>query len=602
LPILHALAVPQNVSQAEIPLYYRGIAAIKTGGFLLTKGNEISFDTYLNSLSIKKWKKYTNATKFLLNLDIYGKIEVNILSLNLSNGNYEKLIIRTEAVTAVERTVLSFSLDEEEPKERVLAAFSLRCISDEAVLYGGTYSAESAEADENKVKLALNICTFKREQYVDNTIQHIWNEIWDNAASQLNGHLRVFIVDNAQTIDSAQYSQFKEVRYYPNRNLGGAGGFTRGMLEIMKDEEKFTHIIVADDDAQLLPTALEKMYSFLLLLKHEFADRMIGGAMLSDTLRYWQSCGSNSRSSKGKTLLGKHSLDMRKPKCVVFNEIEEPTQYNGWWLCCIPVDRIKNNGLPLPLFIHGDDVEYGLRNKKPMINLNGIAMWHPVLGLDYYNPIYEYYDIRNNMYIYMLYNIDMKLMDICKILDESIKSNLAAYRYNSVRLNIKAINDVQRGLKWLVSKDPETLHQEVSLLAHKFMPVTEMPIALDVNKFENSKKPFKESTCSRWKRKLTFNGHLLPSRHTIFTRPRYVHKGLFYRAKRIFSYDEQGQRAFMTKRNLVTSFVLLCSYFKARLLLKIRFDRLRRNMHNDLKEVTTLAIWEKIIGPRSEAQ
>ena len=53
--------------------------------------------------------------------------------------------------------------------------------------------------------------------------------------------------------------------------------------------------------------------------------------------------------------------------------------YNGWWMCLIPTQVIREIGLSLPLFIKWDDSEYGLRAKAhgfPTVSLPGSAVWH----------------------------------------------------------------------------------------------------------------------------------------------------------------------------------------------------------------------------------
>ena len=40
--------------------------------------------------------------------------------------------------------------------------------------------------------------------------------------------------------------------------------------------------------------------------------------------------------------------------------VEVANAYGAWWFCCIPVTAIRRHGLPLPLFIRCDDVEYGM--------------------------------------------------------------------------------------------------------------------------------------------------------------------------------------------------------------------------------------------------
>ena len=49
-----------------------------------------------------------------------------------------------------------------------------------------------------------------------------------------------------------------------NMNAGGAGGFTRGMIEIMnrKEKEGYSHVLLMDDDAIIQPDLLVRLYGF----------------------------------------------------------------------------------------------------------------------------------------------------------------------------------------------------------------------------------------------------------------------------------------------------------------------------------------------------
>ncbi len=53
--------------------------------------------------------------------------------------------------------------------------------------------------------------------------------------------------------------------------------------------------------------------------------------------------------------------------------------YNAWWFCSFHVEAVRKVGLPLPLFIHGNDIEYGMRLKEhgyPVYCPGGISLWH----------------------------------------------------------------------------------------------------------------------------------------------------------------------------------------------------------------------------------
>ena len=50
----------------------------------------------------------------------------------------------------------------------------------------------------------------------------------------------VFISDNSQTLDNDKINS-KHINVFKNKNLGGSGGFTRALIEIMKaliDQQK----------------------------------------------------------------------------------------------------------------------------------------------------------------------------------------------------------------------------------------------------------------------------------------------------------------------------------------------------------------------------
>ena len=110
-----------------------------------------------------------------------------------------------------------------------------------------------------EVNCAAVICTCRREKDVTANIDQI---------RKLSGEQRpeVFIIDNGNTLQDHVFPEF--VSCIPNKNCGGAGGFTRGMLEVVK-RKKFTHVILMDDDISLEPGVLERTRSFLSVLKDD---------------------------------------------------------------------------------------------------------------------------------------------------------------------------------------------------------------------------------------------------------------------------------------------------------------------------------------------
>lgn len=208
----------------------------------------------------------------------------------------------------------------------------------------------------------------------------IWKCLW-----QIMGSL----------LDRERLSSDK-IHINPNRNLGGAGGFTRDLIEIMTHNEELcvTHALLMDDDIVIEPEALVKTYQILTLLKDEYEDAFIGGAMLRlDKQAIQVESGASWNGGWLKSL--KHDLDLRGCDYCLYNEIEEYTSQ-----CVVvllfPDEDCHTGKSAVPLFIRGDDLEYGLRNMKTLILMNGICVWHEPFE-NKYSSFLEYYIMRNQL-------------------------------------------------------------------------------------------------------------------------------------------------------------------------------------------------------------
>ena len=79
-----------------------------------------------------------------------------------------------------------------------------------------------------------------------------------------------WLIDNGRTLSeheeiSRLVKEYPDViRIIPNRNVGGAGGFTRGMIEAIEEKEHLglTHVQMMDDDAVMDPELFVRAYGF----------------------------------------------------------------------------------------------------------------------------------------------------------------------------------------------------------------------------------------------------------------------------------------------------------------------------------------------------
>ena len=117
----------------------------------------------------------------------------------------------------------------------------------DAEFYGG-YFYSNDKVKNDKIKILAIICTFKREKYVRRNIDYF--KVFLNKNPLAKKWLYLVVVDNASSLEPFNS---KNIKVIINKNTGGAGGFSRGMLEAIESKNKYTHIVLMDDDIAFNP-------------------------------------------------------------------------------------------------------------------------------------------------------------------------------------------------------------------------------------------------------------------------------------------------------------------------------------------------------------
>lgn len=92
------------------------------------------------------------------------------------------------------------------------------------------------------------------------------------------------VIDNDRELDPEELDS-EDLKVYMNNNVGGAGGFTRGMIEALHREDKPTHVLLMDDDVMVMPESLFRTYYLLRILKDEYKKCFLSGAMFDYDIR-----------------------------------------------------------------------------------------------------------------------------------------------------------------------------------------------------------------------------------------------------------------------------------------------------------------------------
>jgi len=294
----------------------------------------------------------------------------------------------------------------------------------------------------NQVKLALNICTYKREQILIKNLEVLkGSDFYNPSNSRYYNKLDVFVIDNASELSLESFPDF---HLFHNPNTGGSGGFQRGIEEIRKFDD-YTHVIFMDDDVSFEMSSFYLLYDFLETVNKENADRPVAGRMLdldNPNIQWTAAEKWNAGDIKHVEFL-RDITDPANPYTPGKVIYDADADYGGFWFCCYPYSYVKENDI-LPFFLHCDDVEYGLRCGKPPIIIEGVHVWHETWEKKI-SPSILYFDVRNSLFVNELY----KCLLPKKIIAKQWKSRIVQLRnekkYLYEYMVILAMNDYLDG-------------------------------------------------------------------------------------------------------------------------------------------------------------
>ena len=528
-------------------MYYRAdgsvrrIRSAEKNGLIMDSGRSVSLDIYFNCFSFAKYLRYTRVKDVIFELELKGRFRVYVMKKSLYQQKrvhsrrpmhfvereeevYSEEVCRetggtwryrhdfseekVSMIPAGNMDESSYGKNVESRKTTRSAFYYLKIVSleDGSCFYGGRYLTTAAP--DRGIRAALNICTFKREDYVLRNVGNICRTLLDDPKSSIRDSLEIFVVDNGQTLKGRLPEQ-EHVHWFPNRNYGGSGGFTRGILEAWDRRDSLTHVIMCDDDLYLDPLILEKMINFLKVVKTEYRDIHIHGGMFALNEPTFQTEASAIWRHKG---LPRKPLEMRESFNLLMNEAEEPFDYTGWWLTCMPLDLVEKNGLPLPLFIKCDDTEYGLRNEKNVLILNGVGVWHEPFDKKYSAHL-EYFFSRNDMVIEAYHGIQGSRSEVLVRFTGWVLKHLFMQRYEAVYFKLRGMEDYLKGVDFLKNQQEDVLLGD--LLAHNMKQYTEeeleqMGYPFDRKKYEESCR-WTTNGKERLVNYLTLYGNLIPT-------------------------------------------------------------------------------------------
>lgn len=453
-------------------LFYRGdnfIYKNEDNSYYLKRNSFYDLFTYFNSLSAEKWRKYTYATNFYIVLDIKGKFELELFGHYEDNGQIKKEWLGSYSRDMTERGMIVIPFPQY--FQSSVVSFSLRSLS-KVSLYDSYYAADLAEENENHPYISLVTTTFRKEAYVERNTKLLQNELFSE--EEFQERFCWNIVDNGRTLKE-NTDPSANIKVFHNKNVGGAGGFARGMMESLKQKRKPTHILLMDDDVIFSPESFKRLYRLLNIIRPEYREHFISGAMLKMGQPNIQHEDTGKLNAKGYHEAAKPNLDLNIWSNVLINERisrEENHEYAAWWFCCIPTTVARLDNLPLPVFVRGDDVEYSLRNQAKFITMNGICIWHE--GFEgKFSAAMEYYQVIRNELILTAMHPELSDVDVLGHAEEVFWQEIYKFNYKGASLLLDAVEDFLKGPDYFLSLDLFEKLQEKRKEDNQLQPITE---------------------------------------------------------------------------------------------------------------------------------
>jgi Predicted glycosyltransferases len=567
------------------------------GCLYLKKREWAYFDTYFNGFFPCKWKRYTKATNVSLNLKLKGKFKIETVYTEREPNGHCKIKVLQELEVGSERTKIHTIPIGDISDEKVhMYSFSMQALKEDSEFYGGYYSTEIEDDEVRPIKIGLAICTFKREQFIKKNVDNICKKILDNASSEIKDGIEVFIADNGNTLTGTKAITHESVYVHPNKNVGGAGGFSRCLIEIMKSGHGITHALLMDDDIVFDTEVLFRTHTLLSLLREEYYGASIGGAMLRLDDQNIQ-IESGAIWNKGAIMSLKGGLNLANTEACLFNDVEESAQYNAWWFSAIPTDVITPENLPLPIFIRGDDVEYGIRNFKKVIHMNGICVWHEPFENKYSSFLY-YYIFRNRLINNSIHSISYSKEDLIKDLREHWRNEVLRCRYKNASLLLQGVDEFLNGIDWFKEIDGEAKHKEIMGLGYKVTRVDQFETPFMYGTYDAS---LHRGPDEMGKFKRLMGIAVLPPNRDIAVPLFNPDVRLFHRANTIFNYDYSTGKGFVTKADRKEFFRQLKCYRATVKNINKNYDRIVKEFQERGQELMALDFWDSYLESQKPA-
>ena len=412
----------------------------------IVAGRRVSFGTYFNAFPASYWQHWTPVRQVTLTVRTTGPATILVYR---STGAGVQQRLETREVDG--EAVSSFDLELTQYSDGGWIWFDIVADEKNAVLDGAEWTTEQEPTRTGKA--SLGITTFNKPDFC------IWTLLsLADAPDVLELVDRIFLIDQGDRRVDGQ-PEYPEVaarlgetlQIITQPNLGGSGGFARAMSEVLeRPESEFIQLL--DDDVRIEPEALRRSIVFG---RYASAPTIVGAHMFDlldrPKLHAWAEV-VDEVPFMWRTVYQDHmphNFSVSNLRQTPMLHMRLDADYNGWWMCLIPVETIREVGLPLPAFIKWDDAEFCLRAREagvPTVSLPGVALWHVSwVGKDDSIDWQAYFHARNRIVAGLLHSDVPHGGTLLRHSRRMDLKHLMMMQYYAVALRHRALRDVLSG-------------------------------------------------------------------------------------------------------------------------------------------------------------
>ncbi|CAM2978092.1 glycosyltransferase [Skermania piniformis] len=411
----------------------------------LAKNATASTNTYFGRFAAAYWQRWTHAREVRVTMRLAAADRGRVQLVASDIAGHRRPVDSAAVGDGAGAAGVSVSLSV--PLDRFLDGGALWL---EFAAIGGGLVVDQLEwtvaAPDHLRPVAIAICTFNRAPDCAATVAALAAD--DTVCDAVDA---VYVVDQGTDLVADQPSFTAtasrlgdKLRYLRQPNLGGAGGFTRGLYEVSAVNEH-ADVLLMDDDILCEPETVLRLHAFA---NSTVEPMLVGAQMLFLLNPDYLNVGAEevhpdylvhgqrvAKALRNTSMTRKHQ------------ERRVDAGYNAWWTCLIPAEVVARIGLPLPIFFQWDDVEYGMRAREAgfvTVTLANAAVWHADFYWKDYDDWARYFSTRNSLIVCALHT-ELDPQRLSRTFFRQIAEMLVAMQYGLAHTTLSGIEDFLDG-------------------------------------------------------------------------------------------------------------------------------------------------------------